>query len=120
MISLRDLDTELITALPELASDRAEYDRRQRSDPEFSQSFFGYSFVPSLQVALDRNLDDFCQRAFTLIERLVGDGDADVQALLREEFFAYGPACEKWMKRAEPRMGPLTRKAASGEQRSSL
>lgn len=112
MIGLRDLDTELVTTLPELVADRAEFDRKKRSDPEFSQTFFGYSFVPTLQVALDRNLDDFCNRAFALIERLLAEGDPDVQVLLREEFFDYGPACEKWMKRAGHRMGPLTRAAS--------
>lgn len=114
MISAADLDAVLVAELPELASDRAEYEKRRGEDPEFSQSFFSYSFVPTLQVALDRNVEDFCSRAFALIETLLGEGDEAVRKILREEFFEYGPACEKWMKRAGPRMGPLMTKAAAG------
>jgi hypothetical protein len=115
MIHAADLDALLVQALPELESDRIEYERRRGEDPEFTQSFFSYSFVPTLQVALDQNIEDFCHRAFVLIEQLVGEGDGEVQAKLRDEFFAYGPACEKWMKRAQPRMGPKTRKTAAGK-----
>jgi hypothetical protein len=115
VITLEELDRTLIEALPELASDRSAYEQRRVEDPEFTQRFFSYSFIPTLQVALDQNIDDFCARAFVLIERLLIEGDAEVQAILREEFFDYGPACEKWMKRAEYRMGARTRQAASGQ-----
>ncbi|ABF43104.1 hypothetical protein Acid345_4104 [Candidatus Koribacter versatilis Ellin345] len=115
MISAADLNRGLVEALPELASDREAYEQRRLEDPEFLQSFIGYSFIPTLQVALDQNVDDFCRRAFALIERLLAEGDDDVQAILRDEFFDYGPACEKWMRHAGTLMGPLTRKAATGK-----
>jgi hypothetical protein len=115
MIHASEIDATLIEALPELASDRALYERKRMEDREFTQSFFSYSFVPTLQVALDRSLEDFCARAFGVLERLVQEGDDAVQAILRDQFFEYGPACEKWMKRAELRMGPLTRKAAASK-----
>ncbi len=115
MIAAADFDAVLVEALPELAADRSAYERRRIEDAEFVQSFFGYSFVPTLQAAIDRNVEDFCARAFAMIERLVREGDPEVQAILRDEFFDYGPACEKWMKRAESRMGPLTRGAAVGK-----
>lgn len=115
MIHAAEVDTLLVSALPELASDRAAYEQQRLHDPEFTQSFFSYSFVPTLQVALDQEVEDFCLRAFALIEQLVREGDAEVQTLLREEFFEYGPACEKWMKLAAPRMGPNTREAAGGK-----
>jgi hypothetical protein len=114
MIATAELDALLVEALPELAADREAYEKRRREDFEFTQSFFSYSFVPTLQVALDQNVDDFCDRAFALVERLVTDGDSEVQTILREEFFEYGPACEKWMKRACSRMKMHTRAAASG------
>lgn len=120
MISAADLDAVLIEALPELASDREPYLRQRSNDPEFVISFFSYSFVPTLQVALDRHLDDFCTRAFALIERLLEEGDREVRAILQDEFFDYGPACEKWMRRAGANMGPRTRKAASSNSQSSL
>jgi hypothetical protein len=113
MIAASELDASLVAALPELAADRGAYEKRRQEDFEFTQSFFSYSFVPTLQVALDQNVDDFCMRAFALIERLTAEGDAEVQTILREEFFEYGPACEKWMKRAHARMGPLTRRTAT-------
>ena len=109
MIAARDLDKTLVEALPELAGDFEVYRKKRIKDPEFAQSFFNYSFLPTLQVALDQNVDNFCARAFAFVELLVQDGDQDLQALLQEEFFAYGPVCQKWMKRAGSRMGPLTR-----------
>jgi hypothetical protein len=109
MITAAELDSVLVDALPELASDRAVCEERRRTDTEFLQSFFGYSFIPTLQVALDRQMNDFCRRAFALIERLVHEGDADVQRILQDEFFAYGPACEEWMKKAQSWMGPDTK-----------
>ena len=112
MIHLADIDTQLVEALPELAGDRTEYERRRKEDPEFSQSFFSYSFVPTLQAALDRDVRSFSDRAFALLEELVTRGDEGVGELLREEFFEYGPACEKWMRRALPQMGLRTRALA--------
>jgi len=114
MITAAELDALLVVALPELAADRGTYEKRRQEDFEFTQSFFSYSFVPTLQVALDQNVEDFCLRAFALIEKLVTEGDEDVQAILRDEFFEYGPACEKWMKRARPQMGMRTRTVAGG------
>jgi len=108
VITVAELDAALLGALPELAQDHIQYHRNVAQDPELSQSFFSYSFVPTLQVAIDRQLVPFCERAFTLIERLIADGDHDVRALLRDEFFGYGPSCEKWMKRAAGYMGPQT------------
>jgi hypothetical protein len=115
VIAAADFDSMLVEALPELAADRSAYERRRLEDPEFMQSFFSYSFVPTLQVAIDQNVEDFCVRAFAMIERLVYEGDPQVQAILRDEFFDYGPVCEKWMKRTGSRMGPLTRKASTGK-----
>lgn len=112
MITSEDLNEALIKELPELADDLVAYDQRRSEDPEFMQSFFSYSFIPTLQVAIDQNIEDFCQRAFALIERLLTEGDTNVQVILREEFFDYGPACEKWMKRAGHHMGRMTRAAA--------
>ncbi len=114
MITLTNLDARLIEVLPELAHDLSEYRARCAADTEFEQSFFGYSFVPTLQAALDRDMKDFCRRAFVLLEELVSSGDPEVQILLEDEFFAYGPACEKWMRRAVPQMGPRTRAKAIG------
>lgn len=114
MIATAELDALLVEALPELAADREAYEKRRREDFEFTQSFFSYSFVPTLQVALDQNVEDFCLRAFALIEKLVTEGDDEIRAILRDEFFEYGPACEKWMKRARPQMGKHTRAAAGG------
>jgi hypothetical protein len=111
-----DFNAVLVEALPELAADRLAYERRRIEDAEFVQSFFSYSFVPTLQAAIDQNVEDFCMRAFAMIERLVHEGNPEVQAILRDEFFDYGPVCEKWMKRAEWRMGELTRKAAQGRE----
>lgn len=113
MIRSSDLDELLIRELPELAEDRVTFQQRRDDDPEFTQTFFSYSFIPTLQSALDRKVEDFCRRAFALIERLVQEGDADVQRLLREEFFDYGPVCDKWMKKAEAWMGPDTKGSAS-------
>ena len=115
MIAIGDLDRVLVEALPELASDREAYQRRRIEDPEFQQSFFSYSFVPTLQVALDQGIEHFTRRAFALIERLLSEGDPDVQQILREEFFEYGPACKKWMRRVGGYMGPRTRAAAASE-----
>jgi hypothetical protein len=115
LIAAADFDAVLVEALPELVADRSAYERRRIEDPEFAQSFFSYSFVPTLQSAIDQNVEDFCVRAFAMIERLVHEGDPEMQAILRDEFFNYGPVCEKWMKRAGSRMGPLTRKAATGK-----
>jgi len=116
-MSAFDLNRVLVEALPELASDREAYDRRRIEDPDFSQSFLGYSFIPTLQVALDQNVEAFCRRAFALIERLLAEGDVEVQAILRDEFFDYGPACEEWMKRAASHFGPLARQSlSSGKQ----
>lgn len=112
MIRCVDLDALLVAELPELAADRAEYDRRRQEDAEFRQSFFSYSFVPTLQAALDRHIEPFCAKAFSLLERLVAEGDGDLQTTLQDEFFGYGPACEKWMRRALPWMGPQTRELA--------
>jgi hypothetical protein len=112
MIRLTELDTVLVHALPELASDRADYETRRSQDPEFTQSFFSFSFVPTLQAALDRGVHPFCEKAFRLIEQLVVEGAPELKALLHEEFFDYGPACEKWMVRALPLMGSHTRDLA--------
>lgn len=119
MVSVGELDDVLVQALPELASDRADYEARRADDSEFTQSFFSYSFVPTLQVALDQGVYPFCERAFKLIEQLVIEGDHDLLALLREEFFDYGPACEKWMRLALPLMGPRTRALAEGQENGS-
>ena len=113
MIRAIDLNDFIIAALPELAPDLPAFNRRRLDDPEFTQTFFGYSFIPTLQSALDRNVEDFCRRAFALIERLVREGDAGVQRILRDDFFHYGPACDKWMKKAGSWMGPDTKGTAS-------
>ncbi len=121
MIRFAELDARLVDALPELAGDRVEYERHCKQDPEFQQTFFSYSFVPTLQAALDRDVRSFTERAFALLERLVTQGDEALRALLREEFFAYGPACDKWMRRALSHMGPQTRalaEQASPEKRT--
>lgn len=112
MIRLEELDRLLVEALPELAVDRAEYERRRNTDPEFTQTFFGYSFVPTLQAAIDQNVMPFCQRAFALIEKLVVEGDEGVAGVLEGEFFEYGPACQKWMRKGEGFMGQKTRQRA--------
>ena len=112
MIRVAELDALLMKALPELEADHAEFQRRRSEDLEFTQSFFGYSFVPTLQAAMDRDVRRFSERAFALIETLVVEGDEDVIGLLRGEFFDYGPACEKWMRRGEPFMGPRARELA--------
>jgi hypothetical protein len=114
VIAARDLNAALVEALPELGDDFEAYRRKRVEDPEFTQSFFNYSFLPTLQVALDQNVEYFSARAFALIEQLILEGDADIQAILRDEFFDYGPVCEKWMKRARSGMGDLTRKATMG------
>jgi hypothetical protein len=119
MIRLAEVDALLAHELPELASDRADYETRRSADLEFSQSFFSYSFVPTLQAALDQNVHPFCERAFKVIERLVTEGDPALLAVVREEFFDYGPACEKWMRRALPLMGPRTRALAESKESSS-
>ncbi len=114
MISVTQLDRVVVETLPELASDWQAYGRRRIEDPEFQQSFLSYSFIPTLQVALDQNVEDFCRRSFALIERLLSDGDEEVQSILRDEFFDYGAACEKWMQRAGGYLGPLARGASGG------
>ncbi len=119
MIRAAELDALLVEALPELANDRTDYARRQAQDPEFMQSFFSYSFVPTLQAALDRNLALFSQRAFTLVEQLVTEGDEELLNLLKQEFFDYGPACEKWMQRTLSYMGPHTRALALAQNSRS-
>lgn len=113
MIRASELNDFLTAALPELAADRSSFEQRRSEDPEFTQTFFSYSFIPTLQSALDRNIEEFCRRAFTLVETLVREGDADVQHILREEFFDYGPVCDKWMKKAQAWMGPDTKGTAS-------
>ncbi len=107
-LSLANLDTALLRALPELVSDLDEFHRRKNEDLEFTHTFFSYSFLPTLQSALDRGVSDFCQRAFVLIEELVSGGDEEVATLLAEEFFEYGARCENWMDRATRYMGPQT------------
>jgi hypothetical protein len=119
MIPLAQLDAVLLRTLPELASDRSDYEAYRAKDPEFTQSFFSYSFVPTLQAALDQGVYQFSERAFKLIEQLVIEGNPELIALLREEFFDYGPACEKWMRRALPLMGPRTRALAESEDGNS-
>ncbi len=114
MISAADFNRVLVEALPELGSDCAVYEKRRSEDPEFLQSFFSYSFIPTLQVALDQHVEDFCHRAFSVVERLLVEGDAEVQAILADEFFDYGPACEKWMRRAHEFIGPIARGKAMG------
>lgn len=105
-IRLSELNHFLLHALPELRSDLDAFERLRAEDPEFTQSFFGYSFIPTLQAALDRGVEDFCRRAFLVIEELVISGDHDVRHQLDEELFSYGPRCESWMRRAGPYMGP--------------
>lgn len=112
MIRVAEVDALLVKALPELGPDCAEYEGRRSEDPEFTQSFFGYSFIPTVQAAMDQDVRSFCERAFDLIENLVVEGDEEVIALLREEFFEYGPACEKWMRKGDRFMGPKTRALA--------
>lgn len=116
MISADQLDDLLVQALPELASDRDDYEARRAADPEFTQSFFNYSFVPTLQAALDQGVQPFCKRAFKLIEQLVTEGDPALLVIVSEEFFDYGPACEKWIRRALPLMGPRTRALAESKE----
>ena len=118
MIRAGELNDVLVQTLPELSTDWKTYTARKHRDREFQQSFFGYSFVPTLQVALDQHVEDFCRRAFALIERLLADGDPEVQAIVRDEFFEYGPACEKWMKRAGTYLGPLARKVLSSNSQT--
>ncbi len=107
-VSLTNLNATLLRALPELVPDIDVYHRLKSEDPEFTQSFFSYSFLPTLQAALDRGVSEFCARAFALVEELVVHGDEGTNALLRDEFFEYGARCENWMDRASRYMGPQT------------
>lgn len=107
-IVLSELDGVMMEALPELRSDLEGYRLLKTQDAEFNQTFFSYSFVPTLQSALDQVVDDFCRRAFALIEILLLRGDKETRNLLEEEFFGYGPHCETWMSRALRYMGPQT------------
>ena len=120
MIRAAELDSVLVQALPELRTDLQTYSERIKRHPEHQPSFFSYAFIPTLQVALDQHVEAFARRAFDIIERLLCEGDEEIQAILKDEFFEYGPVCEKWMNRAGTYMGPLARKAASSNSQSSL